>query len=104
MMAEAFQHRSKTHRATILLAPEGDGWTYAVSVQRLFGDFCGHGEALGRPGAVSARRLASTRAAALTAAKAQVLYYVPDRPLSDWLASLDVPAPSQPDLFQGPDQ
>ena len=95
---ECLSFRAKTHRAAIRLLREADGWTWAADSQRLFGDYAGFGEGLGRPdGSINPRRFAPTSDEAISAAGAEILRHTPDPALVAWLDSL---APEQKDLFE----
>lgn len=97
---EVIRLRCKTHTAAIRLAQVPEGWSWASDCSRLYGDVLGYTEPLGRRGGfIAPSRLAPTRDQALAAAIDKIRQRIPDRPVLDWLASLN---PAQADLFGAP--
>lgn len=87
----------KTHEAAIRLAEVPEGWAWALRFTRWCGDFYGSSSGIGRRGGViDPAHLAPTRAEAIAAASARLARELPDKPVLDWLASLN---PEQADLF-----
>lgn len=90
---------TKTHKARILLGRFGDGWTWATSCHRMFGDYLGSSGPLGHADGQPPRNLVGTREEALTRASASIERRIPDAPILDWLSTLLPRSGDQPDLF-----
>lgn len=91
---------SKTHKARILLGRVGDGWTWATSCQRMFGDYLGHSGPLGHTEGRPPWNLVGTREEALSKASASIGAYIPDAPITYWLSTLLPKSGDQQDMFE----
>lgn len=89
----------KTHKAKILLGRFGEGWTWATSCHRMFGDYLGYSGPLGHIEGRAPRNLVRTREEALTRASASIGDYISDAPVLTWLRTLLPQSGDQMNLF-----